>query len=438
MSAPSASIAPPRCVGSLAIDAERAPVDAREGGDHAGAEAVAQLQHRALVEQRVDHAAHVVDALSLLGDQLAQQRLVGRRAAGPRPPAEVGEVALRERHRLGVVGGAQVDHAVGVLHVDRPDLGGVEDAEPAALDHRRAAHADARVLGRDDDVAAAEQGGVAREAVPRGDPHERHEPAQLRRTGRRRGSRARRRSACPRRPGARRRPRRTARPAAAAARRARTAGPSWRGCASPACRPGPCSRRTSRRTAGPRPRRRRRPGRRRACARSAPRGCAAAPARRTAAARTPRSCPRRRGPRGSRAPCGGRARGGAPRRRGALRRGRPRGARAPPADRPARRRALGAGLGLRRGCASPGTSRTSSCPSCTDSPTATAAPPVCSSSPSSTVPPLLLDHAAGLGEDLVLHLHRLEHDEREARRHPLPGGAPEETTTPANGAFRAI
>ena len=48
---------------------ERAAVEARERADHAGAEAVAQLEHRALVEQRLEDAAHLVDALALLGDQ---------------------------------------------------------------------------------------------------------------------------------------------------------------------------------------------------------------------------------------------------------------------------------------------------------------------------------------------------------------------------------
>ena len=59
-----------------------------------------------------------------------------------------------------------------------PDLAGLVHAEPAALDHRRAAHADARVLGGDHHVAAAEQRGVAREAVARGDAHQRHEAAE--------------------------------------------------------------------------------------------------------------------------------------------------------------------------------------------------------------------------------------------------------------------
>ena len=79
-----------------------------------------------------------------------------------------------------VVGDAQVDDAVCVLHVDRPDFGGLVHAETTALDHRGAAHADARILARDHDVAAAEQRRVAREAVTRGDPDERHEAAQAR------------------------------------------------------------------------------------------------------------------------------------------------------------------------------------------------------------------------------------------------------------------
>ena len=51
-------------------------------------------------------------------------------------------------------------------------------AEPAAFDHRRPAHADAGVLGRDDDVAAPEQRRVAGEAVPGRDPDERDQPGQ--------------------------------------------------------------------------------------------------------------------------------------------------------------------------------------------------------------------------------------------------------------------
>ena len=57
--------------------AQRAAVDARQRRQHARAEAVAQLQHRALVEERLHDLSHVVDALALLGDQIAQDLLVG-------------------------------------------------------------------------------------------------------------------------------------------------------------------------------------------------------------------------------------------------------------------------------------------------------------------------------------------------------------------------
>ena len=57
---------------------------------------------------------------------------------------------------------------------------GLVRAEAAAFDHRGAAHADVRALGRDDHVAAAEQRRVAREAVARRDADQRHQAAQPR------------------------------------------------------------------------------------------------------------------------------------------------------------------------------------------------------------------------------------------------------------------
>ncbi len=77
-----------------------------------------------------------------------------------------------------IIRDAQVNHAIGVLHVDRADLGRLVDAQPAALDHRRAAHSDAGVLRRNHHVAAAEQRGVAGKAVPGGDADEWKEAAQ--------------------------------------------------------------------------------------------------------------------------------------------------------------------------------------------------------------------------------------------------------------------
>ncbi len=74
-----------------------------------------------------------------------------------------------------VIGDTQVDHAVRVLHIDRADFARLVDAKTAALDHRGAAHAYAGVLGGDYYVATTEQRSVPREAVTRGDPHERHQ-----------------------------------------------------------------------------------------------------------------------------------------------------------------------------------------------------------------------------------------------------------------------
>ena len=87
---------------------------------------------------------------------------------------------MADGDRLGLVGDGDVDDAVRHLHRHRADLLGPEHAEAAALDHRRAAHADVRVRGRDDDVAAAEQRGVAGEAAPRVDADQRHEAAESR------------------------------------------------------------------------------------------------------------------------------------------------------------------------------------------------------------------------------------------------------------------
>ena len=68
----------------------------------------------------------------------------------------------------------------GTWNGHRPDLLGRVDAEAAALDHRRPAHAERRALGRDDHVAARDQRGVAGERAAVDDRDQRHQPAQLR------------------------------------------------------------------------------------------------------------------------------------------------------------------------------------------------------------------------------------------------------------------
>ena len=131
------------------------------------AEARPQLEHRARRRPgpSIDRA-HVVDpAAGSRGSTCAQQALVGARPTSSTRPWKYDRYCLATRDRLGLVGHDDVDDAVGDLHVDRADRLGREHAEPAALDHGRAAHADVRALGGDDDVAAAEEGGVAGEAA---------------------------------------------------------------------------------------------------------------------------------------------------------------------------------------------------------------------------------------------------------------------------------
>ena len=94
-------------------------------------------------------------------------------------PLEVRQVLLRDGDRLGLVGDRDVDDAVEALHAHRADVGRREHAEAAALDHRRATHADVRVVGGDHDVAAAEDRRVAGEAVAGVDADDRDEPAEL-------------------------------------------------------------------------------------------------------------------------------------------------------------------------------------------------------------------------------------------------------------------
>jgi len=137
--------------------------------------------------QRLDHFADVVNAQPVLGNEATHQALV-RALPAIDTSLEIRQVLLRGMHSLGFVLDGDIDHAVRHLHGHRADLLRPEDAEPAALDHGWAAHADVRVFGGDNHVAAAQQGGVAGEAATGIDPDDRHqpaEPAQLVPSGRR-------------------------------------------------------------------------------------------------------------------------------------------------------------------------------------------------------------------------------------------------------------
>ena len=124
--------------------ADRPALDPGQRGDHPQPEVAPQLEHRTGVEEQVDRPTHVVAAQPVGGHDLAQQRLVGARPIVD-ASLEVGQVALGDGDRLGLVGDDDVDDAVGALHVDRPDRGRLVHAQPATLDHRRPAHADVRV-----------------------------------------------------------------------------------------------------------------------------------------------------------------------------------------------------------------------------------------------------------------------------------------------------
>ena len=167
-----------KVAGVVRDDPHRAALDPSEGGDHAQAEVAAQFQHTADVEQAVDHCVHVVPPLAVLWDHVAQFALIGALPIVGRT-LEVAEVLLGRCHCGGFIRYDDVDHAVGALHLDRADVVRVEDAESAALDHRRAPHADVAVLRGDDHVAAAEHGRIAGEAVAGVDAHEGHQPAEL-------------------------------------------------------------------------------------------------------------------------------------------------------------------------------------------------------------------------------------------------------------------
>ena len=144
-----------------------------------GAQPRAQFEQRSVVAQGVDHRAHVVHARSVLRNEVAQPPLVAARPLVGLV-AEVREVLLRRRHGRRVVVDRDIDHSVGDLCPERPDLGGLVHAEAATFDHRRATHRDVGARDADDDVATPEDGGVPGEAVSRGDADERDQPAELR------------------------------------------------------------------------------------------------------------------------------------------------------------------------------------------------------------------------------------------------------------------
>ncbi len=151
--------------------------DADQRGNQPRGELPAQLQHAVAVGQGLDDPADVVDPQAVFRNQMPQLTLVGAVPVLERP-LEIAQVLFGHLHGLGFVGHQHVDHSVGALYRHRAHLFRGEAAQAAAFDHRRAGHADGGVPGGDDQVAAAEQGGIAGKAAPRGDAHRGHPAGQ--------------------------------------------------------------------------------------------------------------------------------------------------------------------------------------------------------------------------------------------------------------------
>jgi len=160
-------------------DTDGMALDSRQDGDHAASEAGSHLERRSGVGDDLDGAMHVVCPPPILRHDVAQRILVRRSPRGDRSLEERQRMA-GEPNGIGLIGCGDVDDAVLHLHVERSDRIGVDDAESASLDHRRAAHADARIRRRDDQIGAPEQRGVAGETESRCDADTRHEPGEAR------------------------------------------------------------------------------------------------------------------------------------------------------------------------------------------------------------------------------------------------------------------
>ena len=153
-SAPVSSIAPPRCIGSFAISPKARPSMRTSAVIMPMPEAAPQLEHRDSSQSVSITRADVVDAAPVLGDQVAQDPLV---RAVP-----VGERSLEVAEILFATSIASTSSSTSTSITPRPsehgggtDVLGRIDAEAAALDHRRTAHPEARVLRGDDHVASS-------------------------------------------------------------------------------------------------------------------------------------------------------------------------------------------------------------------------------------------------------------------------------------------
>ena len=160
----------------------RAPGHAGQCGMDAHAKTRAQHQEAAFVGDALHGRAGVVHAQAVFGDHMAQG--LGRRCLPAGGDAlKKRQVMPRRRHGLRFVIHQHIDHAVVVLHVAGANLLGLEDTQPAAFNHGRAAHADVAALGGDDHVTAAQQRRIACKAAPSHHTQHRHPAVEARKRG---------------------------------------------------------------------------------------------------------------------------------------------------------------------------------------------------------------------------------------------------------------
>ncbi len=122
---------------------------------------------------------HVIGPPTIPRHHITQQHLVRTRPRSrPRPRREVPHVLFCDLDRRRLVIDQHIDHAIGRLYRDRPNVRGSEHAQPPALDHRRPAHPHIRFRRRHNHVATPQQRRVAGKAPSRHDADQRHLPAQ--------------------------------------------------------------------------------------------------------------------------------------------------------------------------------------------------------------------------------------------------------------------
>ena len=116
LSEPSLSMAPPRCIGLLAIMPIGPALDADQGGDHAGPNCGRSSSTEPSSASVSITLADVVDAQPVLRDRRGAAGAGRRRSSRSAAPGSSDRYCLATPHRLGLVLDHDVDDAVGLLH----------------------------------------------------------------------------------------------------------------------------------------------------------------------------------------------------------------------------------------------------------------------------------------------------------------------------------